>query len=166
MSRIIHLDLDGVLFDMNKRVKDLVGKYFTEFETRREAWDALRPYVNMFKDIDLMPDALQLVDGVEKFAKENNYKVEVLTAIPLLAHMPLAEQQKRESVEFHFGHLGWNFKIGPHAKDKQNHCTVGSILIDDSKMNIEQWNAKGGFGIYHTSAICTLEILNGTTSLK
>lgn len=166
MQKIIHLDLDGVLYDMNGRVKQLVGKLFTEFDTRREAWAALKPHVDMFKDIDLLPDALLLVEGVEKFAKENNYKVEVLTAVPLLANMPNAETHKKESVQKHFGHLGWKFKIGPHAKDKQDHCKPGDILIDDSKINIEQWNTKGGIGIYHTSAITTLEILNGTNALK
>lgn len=49
--------------------------------------------------------------------------------------------------------------FGPYAKDKQYHCEVGDILIDDSSINIEQWRARGGIGILHTSTDDTIEQL-------
>ena len=159
-QKIIHLDLDGVIFNMTKRVKELLGKTLDEFSSRQEAWDKLNKHQDIFQNLELMPDAEALVDGVTKFARENGYKVEVLTAIPLMTKMPYAALHKEESVKRHFGHLGWKFKIGPHAKDKQNHCKPGDILIDDSDQNIDQWNAAGGIGILHTSAKDTLKELS------
>jgi 5'(3')-deoxyribonucleotidase len=158
-QKIIHLDLDGVIFNMVKRVKELTGKSFEEFSSRQEAWNEINKHQDIFKHLELMPDAEELVNGVTKFAKENGYTVEVLTAIPLMTKFPFASMHKEESVKRHFGHLGWKFKIGPYAKDKQNHCKPGDILIDDSQMNIDQWNKAGGVGILHTSAKKTLDTL-------
>ena len=50
-------------------------------------------------------------------------------------------------------------RFGPFAIDKQFHCTPGAILIDDKPKNIEQWNARGGCGILHTSAKNTIDYL-------
>jgi 5'(3')-deoxyribonucleotidase len=72
----------------------------------------------------------------------------------------LAEQHKREWLANYYPHLLDNFNIGPYAIDKQNHCKVGDILIDDSAMNISQWCAKGGVGILHVSAERSLKELN------
>jgi hypothetical protein len=52
-----------------------------------------------------------------------------------------------------------SFAIGPNAIDKQNHCVPGDVLIDDSKLNIPQWNAKGGFGILHVTSADSLQQL-------
>jgi 5'(3')-deoxyribonucleotidase len=109
-----------------------------------------------------MPDADKLVFGACIWAKENGYEVHILTAIPLLATMPTAAKDKQvwilENVED--GH-SFKFKIGPHAKDKQNHAKPGDILIDDQKRNIEQWITAGGIGIHHTSAESSLSELFG-----
>lgn len=48
----------------------------------------------------------------------------------------------------------------PHAIHKQEYCLGSSyVLIDDSPLNIEQWKAKGGIGILHTSSIDTIHQL-------
>jgi hypothetical protein len=36
--------------------------------------------------------------------------------------------------------------------NKQLFSEPNRILIDDMKQTIDEWNAKGGIGVYHTSA--------------
>ena len=47
------------------------------------------------------------------------------------------------------------------AVEKQDYSGPGKVLIDDSPMNIEQWQARGGIGILHKGdATETLAVLN------
>lgn len=154
-TKIIHLDLDGVLYNLDARIKSLLGKGLDDFNPRTAAWVMLAPHQELFKDLEILPDANHLIMGVKKFAVERNYSIEILTAIPYYAAMPLAAGHKRDSVKKDFNE-DWKFKIGPHARNKHEHCRPGDILIDDSVLNIQQWNAKGGFGILHKSAEETL----------
>lgn len=160
MSKIIHLDLDGVLYNLDGRIKSILGKSLDNFNPRIGAWLLLTPHQELFKDLEIFPDAANLVRGVKKFAAEHGYTIEILTAIPFYAAMPLAAGHKRDSVKKDFGEHNWKFKIGPYARDKHEHCQIGDILIDDSVLNIQQWNAKGGIGILHRSAEETLQHLN------
>ena len=45
------------------------------------------------------------------------------------------------------------------AEQKQEFANPNAILIDDRTSNIEQWRAKGGIGIMHTSANETIKQL-------
>ena len=47
------------------------------------------------------------------------------------------------------------------AKEKQDYAKKNTILIDDSKENIDQWNTRGGLGILHKSAMGTIKKLKG-----
>ena len=44
-------------------------------------------------------------------------------------------------------------------KNKQDYSEENAILIDDLELTINEWNAKGGIGILHTSAASTIEQL-------
>jgi hypothetical protein len=43
--------------------------------------------------------------------------------------------------------------------EKQRFAGENRILIDDLEKTIDEWNAKGGIGIHHTSAISTIRQL-------
>jgi hypothetical protein len=43
--------------------------------------------------------------------------------------------------------------------EKQNFSGENKILIDDMANTIEEWNAKGGIGIHHTSTADTIKQL-------
>jgi hypothetical protein len=43
--------------------------------------------------------------------------------------------------------------------NKQLFAGPNRILIDDMKQTIDEWNAKGGIGIFHTSAADTIKQL-------
>ena len=150
----IHLDMDGVLADLEGTYFKLSGNTPDSFDDKKDFWKDISKYQNIFAVLEPMPDADLLVSSILF-----NYNIEILTAIPLRKTFPTAESDKEEWIKKNFSH-GWKFKIGPHAKDKKNHCRPGEILIDDHKPNIDAWIEAGGIGILHTSAISTLGILS------
>ena len=53
---------------------------------------------------------------------------------------------------------GTNLILAPRA-NKQDYAKKNAILIDDLQPTIDEWNAKGGIGILHTSAASTIDQL-------
>lgn len=151
---------DGVIADFDSYCHTLIGKSLSAFPDSESGWAALgQDKYTMFRHLKPMVDAKELVDGVIKMAHEYSYHVGVLTAIPKIGRVPLAKRHKKEWLYNHFPHLLDDFNIGPYAEDKQKHCVIGDILIDDSHLNIPQWRSVGGVGILHTSASDSLSEL-------
>jgi len=158
--KTIYLDLDGVVADFDRYVIKRLGHSIDFYQHSAEGWEAIADFRDdMFLNLDPMPDAELLVTNVINIAKSAGFNYGVLTAIPRYGHIPLAEQHKREWLKKHFPELLTNFNIGPYAIDKQNHCKIGDVLIDDSELNIPQWISRGGFGILHTNAVDSLKKL-------
>ena len=148
----IYVDLDGVLANMEGYVRAHFGDNW-KAEIEKPNWGLVGDiHQRLYRDLHPMEDAHTLWN----FLNETYHDVQVLTAIPKRAHFPYAVNDKREWVHKHFGK---NVKVnfGPYAYDKQFHCKPGDILIDDMQINIDQWNAVGGYGILHTSAESSLE---------
>jgi 5'(3')-deoxyribonucleotidase len=84
-----------------------------------------------------------------------------LTAIPKRWAWPDVTKQKRGWIKNYLPEISDDrIRFGPYAEDKQYHCTGHlDILIDDKIRNIEQWRARGGTGICHTSALDTIKQL-------
>jgi 5'(3')-deoxyribonucleotidase len=120
-------------------------------------WDLLVEHNNgegFYKNLKPMPDAGELWG----YLVVHGYDPCILTGIPRRVSIPTAEKDKAEWVSQNLG--SWvEFNIGPYAIQKQRHCTPGDILIDDNERNIAQWKAKGGIGIFHTSAANTIKEL-------
>lgn len=158
--KTLFLDMDGVLSDFDSHVRHLLGKSLHDFNTSQEGWDAVQPYKDtFFTDMLPLPDAHSLVQEVLDLAGDYGFHIAVLTAIPKIGRMPSARLQKHCWINKYFPEFSGSFNIGPHAEHKQFHCIAGDILIDDSIMNIDQWQAVGGIGIYHTSAIESISML-------
>jgi hypothetical protein len=47
----------------------------------------------------------------------------------------------------------------PGKRHKYKYATPNSIIIDDTKSVIDDWNKAGGIGILHTDAASTIAIL-------
>lgn len=161
MTRI-YIDMDGVLANFDERMVLTFGKHFNELgASSKERWEIISTHCqDIYSTLHPLPDADQLVTGIIDVCTEYGYIPSVLTAIPKYGRIPNAEIHKRRWIYEHWPILLENFFIGPHAVDKQLHCTPGDILIDDSHLNIPQWNAAGGIGILHTSAANSLNILH------
>lgn len=153
----IYLDLDGVLADFDLYCRALLGKSLNQFPDSESGWNALGEHKQtIFRHLKPMQDAKDLVNGVTMLANDYGYHVGVLTAIPKHGRVPHAKRHKKEWLYNNFPQLLDDFNIAPFAEDKQKHCVVGDILIDDSELNIPQWRNVGGVGILHTSAINSL----------
>lgn len=147
----LYCDMDGVLVDFEKRFEDLTDLSPNAFRDKYgldEFWkkiddDGVRFWVGM----DWMPDGKQLWD----YIKPNVYS---------LLSSPSYDNSSR------LGKRLWVKKNIPGTKlilaarkNKQDYSEKGAILIDDLKPTIDEWNAKGGIGILHTSAASTIEQL-------
>ncbi len=156
----VYLDMDGCIPDFDSKTIELIGKRLRDFPDSASGWAAMENHKDIYSLLDKMPDADELVYGVQRLSYEFNFEIGVLTAIPKIGRIPLARQHKREWLKKHYPFLLENFQIGPHAEHKQFHCVPGDVLIDDSEMNIPQWNDRGGCGILHIDAKTSLEQLN------
>jgi len=94
-----------------------------------------------------MPDGQTLWDYIK------GYNPYILTAPSM---DPGSKQGKKEWVERLDGMKKLYFKP---AKFKPEYAGKNRILIDDRQDTIDGWNAKGGIGIYHTSAANTIKQL-------
>ena len=155
----IYLDLDGVCCNFLKATGDIVGK---ELKTH-EDWDAVRDQAwqvinnlgpGFWSNLAWMPDGRKLWE----YIKHND--VVVLSAYPFMEKLrPAAMVGKLHWVYSRLGHeYVLDAKIVPVVK-KQEWAYKGNILIDDNPMTIDQWNAKGGIGILHTSTENTIKEL-------
>ena len=147
----LYCDMDGVLCDFEKRFEDLTGLTPKEFRSKNgldKFWktiddDGVRFWVGM----SWMPDGKQLYN----YIKPNLYS---------LLSSPSFDNSSR------LGKRLWVRNNTPGTKlilaarkNKQDYSEENAILIDDLELTINEWNAKGGIGIQHTSAASTIEQL-------
>ena len=148
-KQMIFLDMDGVLADWEKTARELVGENWKE-EVEKPNWGGLYNYPDLFARLDPMEDALELYDACVSISGAHRF-VQILTALPNRAHFKDAARHKIEWARKYI-HPNIRVNFGPRAQDKQYHYMDGDVLIDDKQLNIDQWRAKGGLGILHTSA--------------
>ena len=153
----IYFDMDGVLADFNKGVRELCHMdpppHDAPKELDDEMWERIRDVGHFYDRLDLMPGAKELFD---KLREKYGDRVEILTGVPKEERgIDTAEADKEKWVR---RLLDEKMKFNPVArKNKQNDSgDPGYILIDDLEKNIKEWEAMGGTGIQHTSAEETL----------
>ncbi len=156
-KRKIYLDLDGVLADLDGMVLEMTGKEYREHDST-ELWAFIDTHPDFFFRLKKMPDADELVEGVQTVARNIDADVGILTALPYRSKIgPAVKHHKRLWVEKHYG--GLPFDVGPFSMDKWQHCKPGDVLIDDSTMNIADWGKAGGVAILHVNATESLRRL-------
>jgi len=157
MKHVIYLDMDGVLANFEGKAIELFGtNWKTEVEADR--WGKFADYQNIYEILDPMPDALELYNGCCEIIG-NKTQVQILTALPNRARFDRAAQDK---INWARRYIDPDIRVafGPHAQDKQYHIRhTNDVLVDDMIRNVEQWKARGGVGVLHTSAASTLDIL-------
>jgi FMN phosphatase YigB (HAD superfamily) len=147
----IYCDMDGVLCDFDRQFKQYSKMDPKTFESKYgvdKFWELIHKIGYIFwSKIPWMSDGKQLWDYIKK------YNPELLSA-------PSKNASSR------YGKRLWVSENTPGAKlilasreRKQNYSRKNSLLIDDREDTINEWNAKGGIGILHTSANNTIEKL-------
>lgn len=144
---VIFCDADGVVYDFERKVSEINKLEFHKIP-RGKMWRSIEEYdrnvAPFFESLELMPDALVLID----FIKSNFINYRILTAC---GNTPKnAAQQKRNAFRRDFGDIVVKTVQDSHQKAK--YATPTSILIDDRAKSIDPWVAAGGIGILHTSA--------------
>ena len=148
---IIYCDMDGVLVDFDRGYRELTGMTPKEADLKLGQDGFWKPLdqagVKFWLNLKWMPDGKALWQYLEP---QN----------PILLSAPSREESSK------IGKRMWVKRELPGtrlllkaAKYKQDYATPNSILIDDRVDNIERWNAAGGIGVCHTSAIDTIKQL-------
>lgn len=140
----LYLDMDGVLADFDAKKKEIFGYHKVPDNIM---WYVINKYFpEYFFELPEMQDLTELW----KYCKPLNPTI--LTAIPL-DNKNRIDLQKRRWLDMHLD--AQVPMIWCRRKEKQNYAMSGvgpNVLIDDNLQNIEEWQAKGGIGIYHQSA--------------
>ena len=158
----IYLDMDGVLADFQRGVKELCHMEALSQNGKRDLkqddlmWDAIRNTDHFYNRLELMPGAGELFDRLrEKYGE----RCEILTGIPREERgIVTAEQDKRD---WTCRMLSEEVKVNAVCrKHKQQFCTgPESVLIDDREKTIREWRELGGTGILFVTAEETMNEL-------
>jgi 5'(3')-deoxyribonucleotidase len=155
---MIYVDMDGVLCDFLGAVSKLVGKEIKTHEDwaahRDECWPLIaKEGSDFWKCIKYFKNGRWLIAELCTIRT----KVVILSAYPTILAL------KEDAIK---GKRAWLLKnITKNTRDtaifcpvieKQNYAKPGDVLIDDNALTIEQWNSRGGIGIYHENTCKTL----------
>ena len=154
----LYLDMDGVVADFDEYAARTLGIPPSSGIYPDEVWYKLASNARLYRDLIKTPYADELVFQCSRIAKEQNYQLQFLTAVPKGNDVPWAFYDKVVWAQKYFP--GIPVMFGPFSKDKHVHCQPGDILIDDRKSNIEEWAAAGGNAILHTDFASTMSQLN------
>lgn len=153
--RKIYFDMDGVLADFDRGVREILGlKPVRQEDQTDEETDLL---FNEMKEADHFYYRLKAVKGSlelfnEIFRQFGRDRVEILTGVP---------NPKREIVQAEADKIRWVRDYLPEGvvvntplrKNKINYCHgPEDILIDDFTRNIKDWKKAGGTAILFQSA--------------
>ena len=138
---IIFCDLDGVLADFEKGVKNIFDKSPDELNPAF-MWGTINKSDNFFETLPWMPKGRELWEQIRE------YHPIILTGIPK-GNRTAAEQKIRWCQR----ELGHDVQvITCYTKDKPNFCLIKSILIDDRTDNLKPWSENGGKFILYDEA--------------
>lgn len=146
----LFLDLDGVLADFDKGVKEVTGNYPGE-QKPKDMWRALAHTSDFYYNLDFMSDGMVL------WNKTKHLNPVILTGLPM---GNWAKSQKERWVS---DNLGKNVPIITcRARDKAMYCQPGDVLVDDREKIRDKWEAAGGQFVHHidtNTTIFELELL-------
>jgi hypothetical protein len=148
----IYCDMDGVLTDFDSRFEYFGGMSPKEYESKygtKKFWELIDNEVGVrfWVGMSWMPDGKEFWN----FIKPYN---------PTILSAPSRQNESRLGKRLWIkNNLPGTKLILASAENKPNYSEENHILIDDRKDTIEKWIAKGGIGIYHTSAKSSIDQL-------
>jgi len=144
----IYVDMDGVLADFFGDWAKLMGKNDWRDigkENIPDALEKIKQTENFWLELPLTSNAKQLLGLIKEVKGEYH-----ILSSPLPGD-PNSEPHKREWIEKHLNFFPPTKVIITHDKAKYATQEDGTpnILIDDYGVNIQKWEAAGGFGFKH-----------------
>jgi hypothetical protein len=152
----IYLDMDGVIADFEKRYKELYGIHPREAENKQKFNAYFDDFIanNNFATLDLMPDAMELINALRKA----NVPTQILSSTANQERYDEISKQKQVWLQTHGITFPQNFV--PGKRHKKNWASPNRIIIDDTKSIIDDWKEAGGIAIWHQDVPSTLLILS------
>ena len=148
----IYCDMDGVLTDFDSRFEYFGGMPPKEYESKygiKKFWELIDDEVGVrfWVGMSWMPDGTELWNFIKPYT-------------PIILSAPSRQNESRLGKRLWVkNNLSGAKLILASAENKPNYSEENHILIDDRKPTIEKWIAKGGIGIYHTSAKSSIDQL-------
>lgn len=151
----VYVDMDGVIADFSKRYKEKFRVTPEETRSNKQFGGFFKKFIDdgEFSTLELMPDALELLSYLNSF----DVPKEILSSTARPENHGMIAPQKQMWLNKHNIHYKANFVPGKSLKYK--YATPDSIIIDDTKSVIDDWNKAGGIGILHTDAVSTIAML-------
>ncbi len=151
----VYVDMDGVIADFSKRYKEKFRATPEETRSNKEFNGFFKKFIDdaEFSNLELMPDAQVLLAFLNSFEVPK----EILSSTARPENHGMIAPQKQMWLNKHNIHYKANFVPGKSLKYK--YATPDSIIIDDTKSVIDDWNKAGGIGILHTDAVSTIAML-------
>lgn len=157
----IYFDMDGVVADFDRGVRELCGLPVIPYSEMTEEqddkmWAVIKTVGHFYDKLEPIPGAIELFRAVYDKYRD---RCEILTGIP---------KAKRGILTAGDDKIAWAHRLlAPgvavnivYAQDKPDFCKgVDCILIDDLESNIRAWENCGGTGILHKSPEQTMAIL-------
>lgn len=161
MVEKVYLDMDGVLSDFDRGVRELCGlepmDQMTATETDNDRlWNAVAKVDHYYGKLEPIPGAgAMLRTLIEKYGD----RVEILTGIP----KPKRNIQNAgtDKIQWMRRYFGPEIKVNiVYREEKKERCHgKGDILIDDYQKNIDEWIKYGGTGVLFTDADSAIQEL-------
>ncbi len=149
-TRTLYLDGDGVVAhfdDLAERIFGMPSQAFEDEHGEEEFWARLEAHENFFGSLPLMPDAMELYEGVKHLDPVFLSGIRDDWCTP----------QKQGWFSRHFPE---NRLITCKSKDKFMHMKApGDVLVDDFLKHRHVWIGNGGVFVHHTSAKTSLQRL-------
>lgn len=150
----IYFDMDGVLADFDRGIRDLCHMEPTNQAGKSEAaddamWEAVKNIDHFYDKLEPMPGSLNMFQILHD--KYGN-KCEILSGIPKPRRGIMTSGEDKTAWVHRL--LGEDIVVNiVFREEKKNYVKgAGYILIDDLEKNIKEWNKAGGTGIHFTNA--------------
>lgn len=145
----LYLDVDDVIADWNKEATSYLKKQVNTHSIPTDDWSRITEHGRFYKDLDLLPGALELVNWARDYTTRKGMFLAFLTAIPHTNTVPYAAYDKSLWAYKRFPDIP--LFIGPYPADKYLHCKPGDILIDDRHENCMDWAGAGGIACRYST---------------
>jgi hypothetical protein len=157
MKSRIYCDMDGVLCDFAKGVEKLIGKNISQWSygSKSEKWDVVKKTPKFWHTLPWQDGGRQLWSFISK------HNAHILSAYVEESFDPNCIPGKSHWARTNLRVAPGNINLVKRS-EKQNYAKVAgipAILIDDYKKNTDQFTAKGGIGILHTTTSNTIREL-------